>query len=663
MKQVDSLRERDTNDTSHDLDTLLRVQQAFASRSDARRQRARCREFTYGNQWSDPVLVDPKNKTYMREDEYLRSIGQAPLQNNLIRRLVRTGVGVFRSQSKEPTCVSRDRQEQAYAELFSTLLQCNQQRNQMKELSARGYEEMLISGVTVARVEWGRRDGTCDVWIDNVNPDYFGFDTVMRDYRTTDATMVYEIHDIGFETLVSQFGRTAEDYRRLSDEYRMARDARTYGAQYQRFFNRSGVNDFLIPADPHVCRVIEVWTKENKSRYHLHDYLHGTEYKIDTRDYRDEVEQENQRRVDMARRAGADEEAIQLALDIVSYVRDNETPPEGMTMPRECRLITAYPYIDDYWYYRFLTPTGLILREGESPFAHGLHPYVFRVYPFTDGQPQSYVGDLIDPQKYINRSYSQIDLLQRLSAKGPLIYPESAIPDSDPTLRRTAEQWSQPNAIITYKDEHGRNPRPDQLTATVNTSTLESLIIHQEKLLEDTSGIHGALQGKPGSSSVSGVLYAQQAQNATMSLIDMLESYSGFLKQLAQRELQLILQYYDDDHIRQIAGEEATVDIDPRRLKDIIWDIAIDESTTTPAYRQLANDTLNQWLGAGLITLEQALQYGSFPGGDQLLNDIRTRQQEAAQQQAQQQAAQQAQPPTPAPTDDNAGVEAPQRPS
>ena len=72
--------------------------------------------------------------------------GSIPLKNNLIRRLVRTVMGVYRGQSKEPTCTANDRDEQKLGETMSIALQCNWKANRMQEVNGRIFEEFLISG-------------------------------------------------------------------------------------------------------------------------------------------------------------------------------------------------------------------------------------------------------------------------------------------------------------------------------------------------------------------------------------------------------------------------------------------------------------------------------------------------------------------------------------
>ena len=101
-------------------DVLLHAQTLFQNMHRFRRERERNKRYNYGDQWSDMVCVNGKRMT---EEEYIMKQGNIPLKNNLIRRLVRNVIGVYRSQATEPTCYARDRDEQKLAETMSTVLQ------------------------------------------------------------------------------------------------------------------------------------------------------------------------------------------------------------------------------------------------------------------------------------------------------------------------------------------------------------------------------------------------------------------------------------------------------------------------------------------------------------------------------------------------------------
>ena len=94
------------------------LQEAYAAWDaiDAyRRQRVRNRNYTFGKQWGDTIIL-PDGRA-MTEEQYLREQGKVPLKNNMIRQLVKNVLGQFRSTQTEPVCVARDRREQELGEI------------------------------------------------------------------------------------------------------------------------------------------------------------------------------------------------------------------------------------------------------------------------------------------------------------------------------------------------------------------------------------------------------------------------------------------------------------------------------------------------------------------------------------------------------------------
>lgn len=583
---------------------LLQAAAAWAAMSRFRRERERNKRYAYGDQWGD-LITTPDCQT-ITEEEYIRQQGSVPLKNNLIRRLVRSVLGVYRSQSKEPICTARDRDEQRLGETMSTILQCNMQLNRMTEVYARTMEEYLISGLAVHRKWYGWRRDKLDCWTDYVQPNNFFIDASMRDFRGWDVNLIGEIHDISYGTLISQFAHTPADAARLRDIYATAADPRRLDTAASRWFgyNKPGDYSFLLTTDPTRCRVIEVWRKETRPRYRCHDYNNGDIYKIETADYRQLVELPNRQRLQQAREVGMPE---------------SEVP-----------LIKAEWFIDDYWYYYYLTPLGDILQQGETPYEHKSHPYVFKAYPFIDGEIHSFVADVIDQQRYTNRLITLYDWIMRASAKGVLLFPEECLPKGM-SLDDIADEWSRFNGVIAIKTKAGA-PLPQQVANNSTNIGISELLNLQLKFFEDISGVHGALQGRPGASSVSGTLYNQQAQNATMSLLDILDSFSQFVIDAAYKDVKNMQQYYDTPRVYNIAGRQgAAIEYDPKKIRDTEFDLSITESPTTPAYRQAANDLLMQIWQSGQINLQQLLETGDFPFADQLLQSIKSQQQQLQQ--------------------------------
>lgn len=583
-------------------DILMEAQYYWSQMDDFRKDRERNKRYTYGFQWDDMICVDGKS---MSEEEYIKSQGNVPLKNNLIRRLVRSVLGVYRSQSKEPTCTARDRDEQKLGETMSTILQCNMQLNRMNDVYARTMEEFLISGFIVHRKSYGWRNGKEDCWTDYVQPNNFFIDNNMRDFRGWDVSVLGEVHDISFGQLCEQFASSPQEYRQLRDIYKWAA-RKDYIATYAERFGYSRLEnyDFLFTSEPGRCRVIEIWRKEQKPRYRCHDYQNGDIFKIDEEDYAQVVLTENEERMRMAKEAGMPED--------------------------EVPLIKATWFVDDYWYFYYLSPFGDILREGETPYEHGSHPYVFKAYPFIDGEIHSFVADVIDQQRYTNRLITLYDWIMRASAKGVLMMPEDCLPDGV-SIDDIAESWTEFNGVIVYKPSKSGKV-PEQVANNSTNIGIAELLNMQLKFFEDISGVTGALQGKPAYSGESASHYNQQTENATKSLLDLLECFSCFVVDGAYKDVKNMQQFYDSKRVFNIAGKSgAQIEYDPKKIRDVEFDLSITESTSTPAYRHLANDMLMQLYQSQAISVEQLLEHGDFPFADELLQSIKSQKEQLEQ--------------------------------
>lgn len=594
--EMDSVARSKESGRDRAFDVLWEAQQYWQAMEKFRQDRERNKNYTYGRQWDDYICVDGK---MIREEDYIRSQGNVPLKNNLIRRMVQAVLGVYRSQAKEPTCTARDRDEQKYGETMSTVLQCNMQLNRMTEVNARSMEEFLISGFVVQRKWYGWRNDKLDCWTDYVQPNNFFIDNNMRDFRGWDVSCLGEVHDISFENLCERFAKNPSDYVRLAEIYKMTRDKAMLGSTFDHFgFPLQGYYDFLVPYDTTRCRVIEVWRKESKPRYRCHDINTGDVFKIELEDYEEFVGAENRKRLQKARELGMPEE--------------------------EVPLIQHEWFVDSYWYYYFLTPFGDILDEGETPYEHKSHPYVFKAYPFIDGEVHSFVANVIDQQRYTNRLITMYDWIMRASAKGVLLFPEDCLPDNM-TIEDVADEWARFNGLIMIKQPKTGTVLPKQIANNCTQIGISELLNLQLKFFEDISGVNGALQGKPGYSGMSASLYNQQTQNATMSLLDTLDSFSAFIREGAAKDVKNIQQFYDTPRVFSISGKNSTmVEYNPPKIRDVEFDLSIVESTATPAYRALANDMLMQLFEAKAISVEQLLEFGDFPFADPLLQNIKS---------------------------------------
>ena len=588
-----------------DLNILNEACSAWEAIAHFRKQRARSRDYTFGKQWGDPILL-PDGRA-ISEEQYLREQGKIPLKNNMIRQLIKSVLGQFRAAQTEPVCVARDRNEQPLGELMTTVMQYVYQHNRLYELDSRTLEEFLVSGSCFHKIAYGSRRGKTDVWVHSIPPSRIFFNN-MEDSRLWDCSLIGELHDMTLPDLIARFARDDESkVQQLREIYGNITEEQIYHSLDTLSSRTHDLLDFYIPSSPDLCRVIEVWKMTHCQRLRCHDTLSGQYYKVDA-SMRAHIDNQNKQRIEQAALQGVDA---------------NDVP-----------IIETEWFLDTVWYYRFFSPLGDVLDEGETPYWHGEHPYSLRLYPLFDGEIHSFVEDVIDQQRYINRLITMIDFIMGSSAKGVLLFPEDQIPDGM-TIDDIATEWTRYNGIILFRPKPGC-PMPQQVSVNATNVGAYDLLSLQMRLLEDISGVHSAMQGKSVSSGTPSSLYAQQVQFSATNLLDIFESFKTFREERDTKILKTVQQFYSHNRYSLIAGEGGALlsDATPDKVRNAEFDLSITESAIAPAFRQSSNDFLLSLFQSGHISLSTLLETGAFPFADKLMQHINIEQQQQLQQMA-----------------------------
>lgn len=614
-------------------DVAQNVLQAFMNCYNAsntlREKYFRCKRFVAGDQWSDTVKV---NGVTMTEKELLDSQGKYAVVNNFLKIFIRNYVGCYVKQDIEATCAARGGARQVLADILSVLLQYDWDINSQKELNAAVLENGLIAPCFVAKVGIGIKDGVYDVWTDFVDFPHFIIDPNAKDPRGNDVTMVGEIHDMTREQVMSSFARGKADRTRIANIYNNSTRRSELLNTYRNFGQIKDTTDFLFP-EPGLCRVYEIWTLEHRDGYYCIDYLTADGYTIGE-DEKAEIDAENERRIQQAREVGVSEDEITLAINIAS----GKKKYEGEPMPLSCKLIKTTYYYEDYWYYRFVAPSGEVIDEGESPYAHRSHPYVFRFYPMLGGDARSVVEDILDLQKDINRMDTMYDWIMRHSAKGALLVPSEQVDEEHGwTLERMGRAWAQPDAVIPYKAKAGF-PKPEQVSANNTNIGLSQRIATKMDWIQQIIGIQGPLQGRSSFAGQSGTLYSQQVEQGTTSLLPLLNTFSGWTKELVRKQVRCIQQCYPEDKILDICAEQGFDKLtlaDAKDARSMDFFVRINESPSSASYRDHINGKLDLFLQMGLIDRDIYLRNTTLPFDWRLRRDIEA-QAAAAQAQGQQ---------------------------
>ncbi|MCM1484219.1 MAG: hypothetical protein NC043_07770 [Muribaculaceae bacterium] len=327
--------------------------------------------------------------------------------------------------------------------------------------------------------------GGSGVWVDNVSPSRF-FVNRFTDPRGLDIELVGMLHDWSLREVMMRFGAdSASRSRAIAGIYRRVKAGYTGGS----VLGDAPHTEFL-EAPQGRCRVIEVWTLESRNILKCHDPLNARYFVTDSMGAR------------VLRRLNSSRAARGL-------------PPVGTDARTTVR-----------WHCRMLAPTGEVLDEYDSPYRHGMHPFAVKFYPLTDGEVHSFVEDVIDQQRYINRLITLIDHIMSVSAKGVLLFPIDKKPECY-SWEDIGRLWADCNGIIPY-DNNGTPGEPHQIIAGSEHSGAYHLLDLQMQLFQQVSGVSSALQGRLESGNASAALYEAQARNSAVAILDLLDTFNAF---------------------------------------------------------------------------------------------------------------------------------------
>lgn len=595
-----------------DKSLLVRCETLWNNLDYFRRARAKVLRFAYGDHWDDKIMLKGK---WITQREYLSRLGVPALQTNQVKRVINTIAGLWTKEKYAPVAHALNNEQKGYGEGMTEVLKTNWKINGLNVLGGEWLNEADIGGLAIAREEFGLKEGKSDAWTKNVNPNMFFFESGMQDSRFWDLTLIGQLHEIAFNDLCAQFAESPADFATLREWYAGdARDNMPGDPIDTSDANREEDIIFNRPRQRGFCRVIEVWTRERRPRYHVLDTNAPEEpYDInaDDRAMIAQINRTNAERLEEGRRLGWPDEQIPL----IEY--------------------KDYWFIDTYWYCRFLTPDGHVLWEGESTLPDRSHPYTIMAVPFTNGRIVGHASDAVDSNIAINRALIVDDMVKRAGAKGVMMVPEDIVPDWM-GWDEFAEQATSINGVVYYKPKaHGKGP--EMIYSRSSQVDTANMVKMMSDLMESSVSVTGAMQGKTPYAGTSAALYAQQTQNSATPLAPLLERFGNFMNDVAMKKLKFIQDNYTiQDYAKIVSSSEIlrALNLNLSTLGDLQYKVSIEQGVDTPTYRMVTNDNLKEFLMAGFITFDDFLAMSTVPYANELQARLEARRQQLAEEQA-----------------------------
>lgn len=227
------------------------------------------------------------------------------------------------------------------------------------------------------------------------------------------------------------------------------------------------------------------------------------------------------------------------------------------------------------------------------------------------------------------------DWMIRSNVKGVTFIPKSYL--GNMKEEEFAKQWTSIDGIVFYEPDPSL-PEPKVFHNNTGNIALTEIVRLMSELMDSGVAVNQALRGEGVKSGTASSLYQQMTQNSATPLASFMLKFNTFVKKVATKKLSFIQQFYEPSRYEEIAGSIAESVINQgitlSQTGNIQYDLAVKQSTASPVYRMIKQDTLEQLLAGGAITVEDYLEETAIPGLDGLLQKIQARMQ--TQQEAQQ---------------------------
>jgi hypothetical protein len=577
------------------LDLLQRCSRYYDSLYEFRKKRQRCRDYHAGKQWNDLIYVNtPLHKGWISEEDYIKLQGRVPLKQNRIREKVKNLVGQWRTNDIESMVLARAKENTEASEMMSNALQYVLQFNRMDELDSRTFVEFALSGMGIWKscFKWMKERNMSDVFSESPNPSRMFFNSDIEDFRLTDLRLIGQIIDASKSEILGTFAKNPSEAEQIKEIYAgwSTTEVNTRGLSSTNIDNLS----FLVPSLGEKWRLFEIWELKRIWRMYVWDPIVGKEDIYDLTEA--QINAANAERRRFAEQNGVDEETIQNKV-----------------------LLRYEQKLEQVWYYKFLTPSGHCLAEGESPYEHEEHPFTILLDPLIDGEIWGFVYDFLDQQRYINRLTILMDWIIQSSAKGVLLVPKSALGDN--SVEEFAQQWAQFDGVIAYEAKQGVAP-PEQISANSTNIGLQDLIAMQMNFMDGVSGIHPAQQGMQAPAGTPGNRYAMEAQNASLNTVDIMKKFLDAKQVRDLKLIKLIRQYYQEERWLAISGRSQMKLYDPKKIGNIDFEYKVAQGNNTPVFRQAQEELLAELRREGSISIKTYLETSSTTFADKLLDVI-----------------------------------------
>lgn len=549
-------------------------------------------------------LVYNDNGVLVKEKDYISEQGKTPFVQNIIAPVLKSIEGIFRQDMGQSVVISRRPDSSAVEKMMTNALQSVLTLNETREIDPRTMDYFLLSGIPCQRLGFDYFDelNRFDVIINYNDPNYIFFNNDIKDIRGNDLRIIGQLHDLTIDDLFVAFAKSKKDKELLQRIYPVAELDRM--PDYNNLTSSRVRNlDFYNPIESHKCRVIEVWEKKAVETIEVHDELDGS-----TPIWDDTIDN----------------------LHAVANARYEQYRQQGIPEEEIPRIHYKYKVIFK-WFYKFMSPQGHILREGESPYKGFIHPFVISPYPLISGEVYGLVETLLDVQDQFNRLFTLMDFIIGTSAKNTLVVDEASL--NGQNIEDIAADYRRVGGVIVLKLKDGAKPPFELKNLGIDRAIFE-LVNMYTKLMQDISGVQPSLQGQNPGSGVPASRFIAETQNSIINLKPILDFFGSFKKKRDMKALRMIGQFYTSKIYMAVSGNSSDGEklFDPELIADGFDDLelVIGKGNDSPVFKAMNDEMIKDMMIKGFVPLKLFLKHTDYSFSKPLLEDIQNMEEQAA---------------------------------
>ena len=582
----------------------------YDNMSELRLKWRRANDLVMGRQLDEMITY---NGHPMRLRDYIEMRNLPAYQNDIISDKVKTLLGLIRQQYTAPICKAVDADGDDYVGLFNELIRQNDNNNDRQEMDAQLFRRLLVYGFICLKDVWDFRQGRQDIW--NDMPDIYKLALPpFYKYDLSDVDFIAEAHDVSWGDILEEFCESSADEEKLKEIFGTASVREREQSRHGTGLNQTEAHaSFYHSSIEGKYRVIELWTLERRRRIWMHDPLKADCGYVDVRERRN-IERENEARRE--RNVVKDE----LGYPVLDELGEIQYYVDPETYEKENLIDWKYK-VEQYWYVRFLSPNGYLLKEGISPykvtrggFDYHYHPYTFLAVPCQEGEVRSMVMETEDKQRALNRYMLTMDFVVSNSTKGGIAVDKEALTE-EMDYDDIRMEYSKPDGVVIYSSKRGGAP-PQPLKNAGTPAGIDFVIKMAEKLMQSQTGVQPALQGIHQTSTAT--QNTQEINQSATTVNDVIDSFNSFKKREAKKKLWTMQCYYTSAISIKVTGEDVRQYFDPEKMSDIDLDVALDLDTRSSIVRGRNDNMLWQLQQLGKISPLGMLENGDFPGTERL---------------------------------------------